>query len=335
MSAPASPAKPAGHTSAMQPGARLLLLAGALAGATLGPPQTSADPAAGERLRVIIVTHGQAGDPFWNAVKNGASAGARDFDADVQYEAPEVFDMSAMAKLIDAAVVARPDGLVVSIPDPDALGPSIEAAVAVGIPVIGIDSGLTAYKSLHVSAYLGQDEYQAGLAVGRRLKAGGATHILCINQEVGNVDLDNRCRGVEDGSGARVTVLPVPTDPNEVKSRVAGALRKRKDIDALVALGPLGAIPMLRAVDETDSRGRLKVMATFDMTPEVLEKVADGTLAFATDAQQFMMGYLPIALFRLHKLYGVMPTDTWPTGPGFITRDQAPRILDLSKKGYR
>jgi simple sugar transport system substrate-binding protein len=288
-----------------------------------------------ERLRVIVVTHGQAGDPFWSAVKNGATEAGRDLGVDVQYQAPETFDMSAMARLIDAAVAARPDGLAVSIPDADALGPPIRRAVAAGIPVIGIDAGETVYKALGVSAYIGQDEYQAGVAVGRRLQAGGATRVLCINQEVGNVALDNRCRGVKDGSGGEVTVLPVPIDPNEVRSRVAGALRQNPAIDAVLALGPLGSVPMLRAIEETDSRGRLKAIATFDMTPEVLEKVADGTLAFATDAQQFLMGYMPIVLFQLHQRYGVMPSEPWTTGPGFITREQAPHILELSKKGYR
>jgi simple sugar transport system substrate-binding protein len=315
---------------ATRPELAAALVAGALFAAPAG-----AGAAAPAKLRVIIVTHGQAGDPYWNAVKKGSGEGARDFGADVQYEAPEVFDMSAMAKLIDAAVAARPDGLAVSIPDADALGPAIRSAVAAGIPVIAIDAGRSVYQALGVSAYLGQDEYQAGLAVGRRLQEGGASHILCIHQEVGNVDLDNRCRGVKDGSGAELTVLPVPTDPNEVRSRVAGALQRSRKLDAMIALGPLGAIPMLRAVDETDSRSRLKVMATFDLTPEVLERVADGTLAFATDAQQFLMGYLPVALFRLHQLYGVMPTEVWPTGPRFITRAEAARVMELSRKGYR
>ncbi len=290
---------------------------------------------AADKLRVVFVTHGQAGDPYWNAVKNGVTEAGRQFGADVQYEAPETFDMSQMAKMIDAAVASRPDGLVVSIPDGDALGPSIKGAVAAGIPVIGIDSGLTVFSKLGVSGYLGQDEYLAGVAVGQRLAAAGATHILCINHEVGNVDLDNRCRGIGDGSKVKVTVLPVPTDPNEVKARVSSALQQDKTIDALQALGPLGAVPMLRAVEETDSRGRLKAMATFDMTPEVLEKVEDGTLLFATDAQQFMMGYLPVVMFRLYKDYGVMPTQAWPTGPGFITKADAGKVLELSKKGYR
>jgi simple sugar transport system substrate-binding protein len=307
-----------------------LLAAGAMALAVgIGAAQ------AADKLRVVFVTHGQAGDPYWNAVKNGVTEAGKAYGADVQYEAPESFDMSAMAKMIDAAVASKPDGLVVSIPDGDALGPSIKNAVAAGIPVIGIDSGLTVYSKLGVSTYLGQDEYLAGVAVGQRLAAAGATHILCVNPEVGNTDLDNRCRGIGDGSKVKVTVLPVPTDPTEVTARISGALQQDKTIDAIQTLGPLGAIPMLKAVDETDSKARLKALATFDMTPEVLERVQDGTLLFATDAQQFMMGYLPVTIFSLYKQYGVLPTQAWPTGPGFITKADAGKVLELSKQGFR
>jgi len=306
----------------------------ALAALTLAPP-LGGPARAGDRLRVVFVTHGQAGDPYWNAVKNGTTRAAADFDADVRYESPESFDMSAMAKLVDAAVASRPDGLAVSIPDAEALGPSIRAAVSAGIPVIAIDSGLTTWRSLGAAAYLGQDGYRAGLAVGRRLGAAGARRILCVHHEVGNVDLDNRCRGAKDGSGAEVVVLPVPTDPREVQSRVMGALQQSREIDAVLTLGPLGAIPMLKAVDELDVRSRLRALATFDMTPEVLERVADGTLLFATDAQQFLMGYLPVASFRLHQLYGVLPTEAWPTGPRFVTRELAPGVLELARRGLR
>jgi len=71
-------------------------------------------------------------------VKNGVDDAAELMGVEVQYQAPQTFDMVAMAQLIDAAVAARPDGLVVSIPDADALGHSIQAAVAAGIPVISM-----------------------------------------------------------------------------------------------------------------------------------------------------------------------------------------------------
>jgi simple sugar transport system substrate-binding protein len=91
--------------------------------------------------RIVVVTHGQASDPFWSVVKNGVDQAAADMRVTVEYQAPGTFDMVAMSQLIDAAVASNPDGLVVSVPDPDALGPSITAAVEAGIPVISINSG--------------------------------------------------------------------------------------------------------------------------------------------------------------------------------------------------
>ena len=49
-----------------------------------------------------------------------------------------------MAKLIDAAVASKPDGLVVSIPEPG-IAPAIRRAVKAGIPVVSINSGSDVY----------------------------------------------------------------------------------------------------------------------------------------------------------------------------------------------
>ncbi|AAL51843.1 d-ribose-binding periplasmic protein precursor [Brucella melitensis bv. 1 str. 16M] len=87
-------------------------------------------------IKIVVVSHGQASDPFWSVVKNGVAEAAKDTGVQVEYRAPETFDMVQMAQLIDAAINQKPQGLVVSIPDADALGPSIERAVAAGIPVL-------------------------------------------------------------------------------------------------------------------------------------------------------------------------------------------------------
>ena len=122
-----------------------------------GPRRSDASgeaPAAGafdaedrEDIRIVFVTHGQSADPFWSLVANGAQAAARDLRVRVEYQAPVSFDMVALANLIEAAVVSRPTGLVVSVPDPGALGPSIRSAVEAGIPVVSVNSGADSYRA--------------------------------------------------------------------------------------------------------------------------------------------------------------------------------------------
>ena len=284
-------------------------------------------------VRVVVVTHGQASDPFWSVVKAGVDDAARELGVRVEYRAPPTFDMVAMAQLIDAAVASKPDGLAVSIPDPEALGRAIAGAVAVGIPVVSLNSGDDVSADLGALVHVGQTEYEAGLGAGRRLAAAGSSRALCINQEVGNVALDLRCQGFTEGFGGAVEVVAVSMDPVESKNRVVATLTRDARVDAALALGPVSCEPALAALKET---GRTAVaLACFDLSPAVLKAVDAGRIAFAIDQQQYLQGYLPVSLLALHARYGVSPTTPIRTGPGFVTRDNAAEVIAWSQRGVR
>jgi len=284
---------------------------------------------------IIVVAHGQANDPFWSVVKNGVEEAAKDTGVDVDYRSPETFDMVAMAQLIDAAVNQEPDGLVVSIPDADALAPSIERAVAAGIPVISINSGSDVSKDLGALLHIGQDEFDAGKAAGEKLAEMGGTNGLCVNQEVGNVSLDLRCAGFEEGFGGTVTVLPTSNDPTEIESKVRAALDSNTDIDTIMALGAgTAGEPSVAAVKALGKSGEIKV-ASFDLSASFLQSVVDGDAAFAIDQQQFLQGYLAVNFLALNAKYGLMPGGNVPSGPNLITAEKAAQVIDLSAKGIR
>jgi len=282
---------------------------------------------------IVVVAHGQANDPFWSVVKNGVEEAVRDTGVNVDYRSPETFDMVAMSQLIDAAVNQEPDGLIVSIPDADALGPSIERAVAAGIPVISINSGSDVSKSLGALLHVGQDEYDAGKAAGEKLAAMGGSNAICVNQEVGNVALDLRCEGFAAGFGGTSTVLPTSNDPAEVQAKVSAALASDEAIDTVMALGASTAgEPSVAAVKAS---GRDVQVATFDMSAPFLQSIVDGDAAFAIDQQQFLQGYLSVNFLGLHAKYGLMPGGNVPSGPNLITADKAAQVVDLSAKGIR
>jgi simple sugar transport system substrate-binding protein len=193
---------------------------------------------------------GQVSDSFWLVVKNGVEQAAKDSGSEVEYRAPEKFDMVAMAQLIDAAVASKPDGLVVSIPDADALGKSIQAAVKAGIPVISMNSGSDVSKKLGCLMHVGQEEYVAGKGAGERMKAQGVTKAVCINHEVGNAGLDARAKGFKDGLGGDVEILAVGMDFTQSRNAFAGYLQKNPNIEGILALGPTGSEPALQALQQ-------------------------------------------------------------------------------------
>lgn len=290
-------------------------------------------------LRFVVVSHGQASDPFWSVVQRGVEQAGQDMGVTVEYQAPGTFDMVAMAQLIDAAVASNPDGLVVSIPDADALGDSIRAAVAAGIPVISMNSGSDVAKELGVLNHVGQTEYEAGFGGGERMAAAGVTNALCVNQEVGNVALDLRCQGFTDAmaeAGGTVEVLAVDlADPVDAQQRIDAAISANPDINGMLTLGPTGAAPALAALRDADLLSQIQ-LATFDLSPEVLEAVRDGDMLFAIDQQQYLQGYLPIVLLTLYKEnLNTIANDVIMTGPGFVTAENAARVIDLSAAGTR
>lgn len=282
---------------------------------------------------IVVVSHGQANDAFWNVVKNGVEQAGKDVGVNVEYRAPETFDMVAMSQLIDAAVNQEPDGLIVSIPDADALGPSIERAVAAGIPVISINSGSDVSKGLGALLHVGQDEFDAGKAAGEKLASMGGSTAVCVNHEVGNVALDLRCAGFAEGFGGAVEVLPTSNDPTEIESKVAAALASNEAIDTVMALGASTAgEPTVAAVKAS---GRDVNVASFDLSANFLQSIADGDAAFAIDQQQYLQGYLAVNFMGLHAKYGLMPGGNVPSGPNLITTDKAAQVIDLSSQGIR
>lgn len=290
-------------------------------------------------LRIVFVTHGQASDPFWNVVQNGARQAGADVGARVEYQAPESFDMVAMSQLIDATVASSPDGLVISMPDADALRGAVSKAIAADIPVVSINSGYDVAKELGVMAHVGQTEYEAGYEGGKRLAEAGVRRVFCVNMEVGNTALDLRCQGVSDAlqeAGATSQVLAVELgDPTESQQRIQAGLSSNPDIDGIITLGPTAALPAMRALRQVDLLGEL-TFATFDVGPEILEAIEDGQILFAIDQQPYLQGYLPVTLIALRlRNENVVANDVIRTGPGFVTLENVDRLQELTLAGTR
>jgi simple sugar transport system substrate-binding protein len=285
-------------------------------------------------IRIVVVTHGQAADPFWSVIKNGVDAAAEEMGVTAEYRAPDTFDMVQMAQIIDAAVASQPDGLVVSIPDAEALGDSIRNAVASGIPVVSINSGSDVFEELGVAAHVGQPEYESGLAAGKRMAAEGVKQALCINQEVGNVALDLRCDGFAEGLGANVEVLAVSIDPTEISNAVASRFMAGGEIGGVLALGPAASEPVLEGLETSGVLDTVQ-FGTFALSPGVLEAIRDGKMEFTIDQQPYLQGYLPVVFLTQNAKYGVTPIGTVETGPLFITQENAEQVIELSAKGIR
>jgi simple sugar transport system substrate-binding protein len=295
------------------------------------------DGRGGDSVRIVVITHGQASSPFWAIVRNGVEAAARQMDVLVTYRAPDVYSLDRMKEMVDQAVASKPDGLVVSLPEPG-IASAVRAAVKAGIPVVTINSGSDIAHRLGVLAHVGQPERRAGLVAGRRLAASGVRRALCVNQQVGNIGLDARCAGLAEAmraAGGRSSVIGVDDQSRATPRRLAAAIARDR-IDGVLTLNSTTGMEAVQAV-RSDPRRRDVRIGTFDLGPDVLRAVRDGRLRFAVDQQAYLQGYLPVALLTQRARYGLFPDEGGiiATGPHFVTRDNAEQAIELSRRSIR
>ena len=79
------------------------------------------------------------------------------------------------------------------------------------------------------------------------------------------------------------------------------------------------------------------MLATFDLSPEVLTALDAGTILFAIDQQQYLQGYLGVLIVTQYAQYGLLPGGGQPilTGPGFVTRRPRLRSRISPTQGIR
>ncbi|MBF6336144.1 sugar ABC transporter substrate-binding protein [Nocardia abscessus] len=296
-------------------------------------PAPSQTPiAVGTVKSVAVVTHGSPGDAFWNVVKNGAEAAGEDLGVRVDYNSSG--DPGQQAKLIDNAVAQGVDGLVVSMANPEALRPSVEKAVAAGIPVVTINSGESESAKFGAFVHVGQSESLAGQAAGERLAEAERTKMLCVIHEAGNIGANERCAGATKAFGNATTLQVDINNPTDAQSRIKGALEADRSIDAVLTLNSQVAA---RAVDAVREARSPATVATFDLNSDVVAAIQAGKLLFAVDQQQYEQGYLPIVLLRLYRanlntVGGGAPVQT---GPGFVDKSNVDAVAALVAQGTR
>ncbi|NND19450.1 MAG: sugar ABC transporter substrate-binding protein, partial [Silicimonas sp.] len=266
--------------------------------------------------RYVMITHTQGTDPFWPVVEKGGRDAAAAVGATLEYNFDVSGDMSAMAKLIEAAAASQPDGIIVSLPDAAALGPAIQAAVADGIPVITMNSGLESSAELGALMHVGQPERDAGFAAGKRAMEEGVTKGLCLNQEAFNTALVDRCTGYFDAMGADLNQIDVSNDVSQIETRTAAALQADPEIDGVLAVGPHVCEAASKAIDDVGAEVHL---ACFDLSPGVMDLIESGDASFTIDQQQRLQGYMPVIVLHLYNISaGLLPGANIASGPGFV-----------------
>ena len=164
------------------------------------------------------------------------------------------------------------------------------------------------------------------------MKAAGVKNAVILNQELGNAGLEERIKGFREGFEGpfhHLQILPVTMDSKECRDVVSDYMEKYPSMDGIVALGPVAAEPALQALDQAGKVGTIK-LCVFDISPVIVQALANKKVEFAIDQQEWLQGYLSVIFLANYIRYGsIVQNDLILTGPSFVTPDNAQQAANL------
>jgi simple sugar transport system substrate-binding protein len=287
------------------------------------------------RYTIAMITHAAPGDTFWDIIRAGADAAAAKDNITLKYSNDD--NPTNQAQLIQDAINSHVNGIAVTDPAPDALCPTILKAKAAGIPVVMFNAGINNWQQCGAMEYFGQDESIAGVAAGKRLAAAGAKHVLCVLQAQGQVQLEARCAGVEQGLGSEGTMTKLyvdGTDNSSMLTSMNAELTRDKAVDAVVTLGAPVALIAVQAIKQANSSAKLY---TFDTNAAEIADIKSGAVQWAVDQQPYVQGYEAVDSLWLYLTNGdvIGGGQTVLTGPSFIDSSNVAKIAIYASRGTR
>ena len=211
-----------------------------------------------KKWRVMLIPKGTSHE-FWWTIHAGALKAEQELgNVEVIWQGPEKEeDRVLQIQLVQSAVAAGVDGIVLAPLDPRALALPVETAVAKGIPVVVIDSGLESAKPI---SYVSTDNYHGGQLAAQRMGAllGGEGKVILLRYSVGSESTEQREKGFTDTLSKEFPRITLLTESEyagttvDQAEQVSQALVKRYSgqFDGVFCPNETSTLGMMKALEE-------------------------------------------------------------------------------------
>ena len=253
-----------------------------------------------EKPTIGVVVKMKEGD-YWNTVRMGAEAAAKEFNVNLNFVAPDSeSDITAQAELADQVIKLGADALVLAASDYMALGQVVDQASYRQVPVISIDSEVGSTK---VKGFVGSNPYVMGRTAGQKWAelTEGRGKVAVLNFVKGASNAEKREEGLLDFLAQyphiEVSEILYTNSDTDLAERMTRELLEREEswkrVDGIISLNAATSLGVARAVAAIQPEHPFTVVA-IDSTPELMGYVQDGWIQAAVVQNPFAMGYLGV-----------------------------------------
>lgn len=275
--------------------------------------QAAAPAPAQQRVTLIMKT---LTNPFFVEMERGARRAQQEAGIELQVRtATQETSIEQQIQLVNDAVRAGAQAIVIAPGDSARLVPALKAAQDAGIAVVNIDNRLdaeaVAAAGMRPVPFVGVDNELGAFAAARHLaeRVGAPAEAAVIEGIRGADNARQRLHGAERGLGTNPRIRIVARESanwkiDEAYAVAARIFKRHPQVSVLVCANDMMAIGALKYLQES-GRGHVLVSG-FDALGEVLPAVRAGQLAVTVDQQAAEQGYLGVKT-ALQMLAGGVP----------------------------
>jgi simple sugar transport system substrate-binding protein len=292
------------------------------------------------KWRFVFVNHVTT-NPFFTPTQYGAADACALLDASFQWTGSKDSSVPEMVSAMTSAVSAKADGIAIAVVDKNAFTSPVDKALNAGIATVSYNAdGAKGDPGTSRLCYIGQDLYQSGVELGRRIASlmpsgGDAVGFIATP---GALNIQPRIDGATDAikaSGKSINFKSVASGaelPQEL-STIDAYVSGHKDLKGLFAVDAGSTESIGKVVKKYDLKKKGVVAGGFDLNPNTLTAIKAGDLDFTIDQQPYLQGFLTVLYLWMYKLSGglVMPSVT-DTGLLFVTKDNVDPYLQTKTR---
>ncbi|WP_329457663.1 sugar ABC transporter substrate-binding protein [Streptomyces sp. NBC_01497] len=277
------------------------------------------------KWKFVFVNHVTT-NPFFQATQYGIQDACDLLGVTSQWTGSETSNVSQMVSAMNTAITSGADGIAVSLVDQNAFNAPTTQALAKNIPVVSYNADVTSNGRL---AYVGQDLFAAGQAMGKRIASlfpdGGSIAIFIATP--GSLNIQPRADGAVaalKASGKKFTVKQVATgaDVNPEQAAIDAFTQGNKAFKGLFAVDAGSTQGIANVMRKYNLKDQGYHGGGFDLLTPTEQAISDGILDFTIDQSAYMQGFLSVLYLYLYKLSGTLVSPpTTDTGLKFVTKD--------------
>jgi ribose transport system substrate-binding protein len=235
----------------------------------------------GESYRLYLIV-GVTGDEFYTTMECGAQAAAKELGADLKVQGPEEFSAAEQTPILNAAIQANPDAILIAATDVTAMIAPIQSAVNQDITVVLVDT--TIKKEEIALAKVSSDNVLGGRQAGEALakQIGEEGKVMVISVKPGISTTDQRKQGFEEAIEKYPNIQYLGTeycndDPTQAASITTSTLRSNPDLKGIFGANVFSGQGAGTGVRQTGKKDEVSVVA-FDASPTQVEDLRRGNV---------------------------------------------------------